>query len=154
MKYLLTLFGLMFVVGLSGQVMVDFTDPSTATYTKLPPTDPNYQPAQYQDPVSGKMMMWAGDADGDGKVKYLGGLDADIFAIISVVYGDPGNTNAAADYLVTNTYHTADLNMDGTVQYLGGLTADIFTIIGAVYANPLNTGAAADVVVEEQLPSN
>ena len=59
----------------------------------------------------GRSLMWQGDVDGDGTVKYIGAQnDRDP---ILVAIGGTIPTNTITGYLPT------DVNMDGTVKYIG-----------------------------------
>ncbi|MEM1358991.1 MAG: hypothetical protein AAGF89_12370 [Bacteroidota bacterium] len=128
---------------LSGQTTIDFTDPATATFG----TD-----AQYNN--NGVMMMWAGDANGDGKILYLGGTDSDIGVLSIAVFTNPSNTNFESDYPLSGVYHLGDLNLDGQVDYLSGTNGDIGLISLAVFLNTLNTQFESDFPVQQQLPTN
>ncbi|MCB0763530.1 MAG: hypothetical protein KDB84_02415 [Flavobacteriales bacterium] len=81
-------------------ILVDLTSPTTNTFG----TD-----AQME--VNGVRMLWPGDVNGNGQVKYTGaGNDRDL--ILQAVGGSTP-TNTAAGYL------PADVNMDGIVKYTG-----------------------------------
>ena len=59
----------------------------------------------------GRHLLWQGDANGDGTVKYVG-ADNDRDPVLVAIGGTvPTNT--------TNGYLPTDVNMDGTVKYVG-----------------------------------
>ncbi|MBK7242205.1 MAG: delta-60 repeat domain-containing protein [Flavobacteriales bacterium] len=89
-------------IALSSSVsFIDFTNPATATYG-----------TNAQQNINGTMVLWPGDANFNGEVKYTGtGNDRDL--ILTAIGGaTPTNT-------VTNTYSPLDINMDGTIRYTG-----------------------------------
>ena len=136
---------------LYGQVTVDFTDPNTATYTLLLESDPNYQPAQYQDPNTGMMMMWAGNADGNSTIVY-GGAATDILPMFNDVLNNPANTSGSL-LVPYSGYHISDCNLDGNVVY-GGAATDILVIFNSVRNNPANTSGSLLISLIEQIPGN
>ncbi|HQZ42869.1 MAG TPA: hemagglutinin protein, partial [Flavobacteriales bacterium] len=86
---------------LANATALDLTLPATATYG-----------SNAQKNINGKMVLWPGDANFNGEVKYTGtGNDRDL--ILNAIGGTtPTNT-------VTNTYSPFDINMDGTIRYTG-----------------------------------
>jgi hypothetical protein len=58
------------------------------------------------------MVLWAGDANGDGTLMYTGNNN-DRDPILQSV----GGTNPTG--VVNNTYHRRDTNMDGAIKYTG-----------------------------------
>lgn len=110
-----------------GIPLIDLTLPATATYG-----------TSARKPTGVKALLWEGDVNGDGTVKYTGsGNDRD--PILQAIGG----------VIPTNVLHDAytgeDVNMDGRVQYTGsGNDRDpILQVIGGVV--PTNVRA-------EQLP--
>lgn len=104
MKFLLTFLCFIGASYLYGQVTIDFTNPSTATFG----TD-----AQKNE--NGVMVMWAGDVNGDGKIRYT-----NVFVPPTVIFSDAllirsflGDDPAAQ----FNGYSVYDVNMDGVVRY-------------------------------------
>jgi pimeloyl-ACP methyl ester carboxylesterase len=80
-------------------VTIDFTSPSTPTYG-----------TEAQANINGVMVMWGGDVNNNGEIKYQG----------------PGNDRAAmlSDLLNNELrtrvgYYLSDVNMDGQVKYQG-----------------------------------
>jgi PKD repeat protein len=98
---------------------------------------------------NGKRVLWAGDANADGKVVYVG-MSTDVNAISVAVFTNPANTNTLAN-IPLNGYHRADLNLDGKVVYAGAGT-DVNVISSSVFTNPANTNTLANVPVFKQLP--
>jgi len=80
---------------------IDFTNPATATYG-----------TNAQQNINGTMVLWPGDANFNGEVRYTGtGNDRDLI-LVAIGGTTPINT-------VTNTYSPLDINMDGTIRYTG-----------------------------------
>jgi hypothetical protein len=88
----------------SGTGTVDFTSSGMAAYTR-----PNSNNPAQTVLGNGAYAMWGGDANGDGKISYLGtGNDA------NAVYNALGN-----NYLGYMTgYFMGDVNLDGQMYYL------------------------------------
>ena len=96
-------------------ISIDLTDPATPTFG-----------TNAQKEVNGVMMLWPGDANGDGVVKYVGAGN-DRNPLLIMMNGVPTSTISG--------YHLEDINMDGVVKYVGaGNDRDIIlqTIGGAV----------------------
>lgn len=81
-------------------VTIDFTDPATATYG----TD-----AQME--VNGVRMLWPGQTNNDGLVRYAGSMN-DRDRVLQAI----GGTTPTA---VTTGYRLEDVNLDGAVKYTG-----------------------------------
>jgi hypothetical protein len=60
----------------------------------------------------GKFVLWAGNANGDGKVSYSGLNNDKDYIFLNIL-----NSNSGTN--VTNTYSIGDLNLDGKVSYNG-----------------------------------
>lgn len=142
-KHLLTALMVIGYCSLYSQVTIDFTNPATATYsvdtmeingTKTP------APAQYNN--NGVMMMWAGDANGDGKIIYQGpGNDANTILTEVLLFDDgSGNSNSAFAYNYDQAegYFAGDINMDGKVIYQGPGN-DLNSILTSVLLFSFNT---------------
>ncbi len=100
---------------------IDFTSPTTLTYG-----------TNAQKQVGTKMVMWAGDATGDGTVQYTG-TNNDRDPILSKVGSNtPNNT-------VSNVYYTTDLNMDGLVRYTGTANDRDIILLNVGSTTPNNT---------------
>jgi len=105
---------------------VDFTNPATVTYGAAALKNSN-----------GVMVMWAGDVNKDGKIKYNGASN-DKDAILSRVgSGNPNN--------IIYGYERADLNLDGKVKY-NGASNDKTIILDNVGVD------TPDNIITEQLP--
>ena len=116
-------------------------------------TDPNiYGTATSYTVLAGKNVLWSGDVNGDGKVKYLG-LSNDPGTIISQVLGFAGNTSGLYNYNNSNGYFSGDVNLDGKVKYLG-LTNDPGFIATNVITYPSNTSGLYNYSnFNQQLPN-
>jgi hypothetical protein len=93
--------------------------------------------------------LWAGDANGDGKVVFQG-ADNDPTPVGNVVSGDIGNTNNEFTYIV-NGYNNSDINMDGQVIFQGA-DNDPTPIGNSVSNHPGNTNNEFTYTVNDQLP--
>ncbi len=86
------------------------------------------------------VAMWAGDANGDGRLNYLGAL-SDIPDIRFQVFNDPDNSvfggPPAAAYLSLG-YNPTDINMDRYTVY-SGPTTDVLIIRDNIFNNPSNS---------------
>jgi hypothetical protein len=85
----------------SAPAAIDFTDPATATYG-----------TSAQKQIGTKMVLWAGDATGEGALKYTGGGNDRDPLLIAVGSTTPNNT-------VSNVYDRKDTNLDGVIKYTG-----------------------------------
>jgi hypothetical protein len=81
-------------------VTIDLTDPATANYG----TD-----AQLE--VNGVRMLWPGQTNNDGLVRYAGSMN-DRDRVLQAI----GGTSPTA---ITTGYRAEDVNLDGTVKYTG-----------------------------------
>ena len=90
--------------------------------------------------VNGKRALWAGDANADGKLKYIG-LATDNTQILNDVITAQGmTTNPTYNYDFAAGYFAGDLDMNAKVKYQGTAN-DPSVIFNNVIANyPLNTG--------------
>jgi hypothetical protein len=130
MKNIFTLLLLLGSFGLFGQVTVDFTDPATATWG----TNAQRIITVNTVPVA---MMWAGDANGDGKIIYQGPAN-DLTKVLTDVLSFPGNfPGFAYNYANATGYFNGDVNMNGTAIYQGQGN-DLTTILTSVLAFPGN----------------
>ncbi|WP_299890110.1 hypothetical protein [uncultured Lacinutrix sp.] len=109
---------------------IDFSNPITATFG----TD-----AQVLLP-SGNNALWAGDANGDGRINYSGSL-SDVPSVRSQVFNDPNNSvfggPPVASY-PSEGYNNTDVDMDGVTVY-SGASSDILHIRSNIFNNPSNT---------------
>ena len=106
---------------------------------------------------SGLVAMWAGDANQDGRMVYLGGL-SEVPAIRSQVFNDPNNSifggPPSAGYKSIG-YLPTDLDMDGFAVY-SGADSDVTKLRNNVFNNPSNSvfggPPSAGYVFIQQLP--
>lgn len=105
---------------------INFTSPSTATYG-----------TNARKNISGVMVLWAGDVNGDGVVRYTG-ANNDKDALLTFV-------GLATPSRVLGLYHRSDLNLNGQNRYVGPFN-DKDVILNAVgLANPTT-------IITEQIP--
>ncbi len=102
---------------------IDFTNPATATYG-----------TNAQKAVGTKMVLWSGDATGDGTLKYTGTTNDRDPILIAVGSTTPNN-------VVNNAYDRRDTNLDGVIKYTGtGNDRDIIlTNVGSTTPNNTRT---------------
>ena len=75
--------------------------------------------------VNGVRALWAGDTNGDNKVKYDGPAN-DRINIFSQALGFIGNTSSFYNYNNALGYFSGDVNLDGKVKYDGTNNDNIF----------------------------
>ncbi len=128
---------------------VDFTDGTTATFG----TDAQ---TTFGMP-SGILGMWAGDANGDGRLNYSGAL-SDVPTIRSQVFNDPDNSVFGGPPTATypsEGYFGTDTDMDGVTVY-SGATSDVLYLRNNIFNNPSNSvfggPPTATYVFIQQLP--
>jgi uncharacterized protein (TIGR02145 family) len=108
--------------------LVDLTLPSTAVFG-----------TNARKNVDGTMVLWPGDANMDGEVKYVGnGNDRD--AILAAIGGVIPTT------VLTNVYQSEDVNMDGLVKYVG-LNNDRDVVLQTI------GGVVPTATLDQQLPA-
>ncbi len=105
---------------------IDFTDPATPTWG-----------TNAQMNVGGVMMLIPGDANGDGEVKYNGGLSDREKILQTVGFFTPNN--------IVSGYYVEDVNLDGEVKYNGGLSDRERVLQTVGFFTPNN-------IVVEQIP--
>ena len=84
----------------SAPIPIDFTGPNVSTYGNIA-----------QKEVSGLRMLWAGDVNHDGALKYTGQSNDRDPILVTVGGTTPNN--------VTTGYKLEDINLDGVVKYTG-----------------------------------
>ncbi len=118
----------------------------TAAVTTIDFTDANNQITFGTDAQttfgmpSGIVAMWAGDANGDGRLNYLG-AQSEIPAIRSQVFNDPNNSVFGGPPVGTYeslAYKETDINMDGLTVYLG-VESDVLNVRNNIFNNPSNS---------------
>ncbi len=108
--------------------LVDLTLPGTAVFG-----------TSARKNVAGTMVLWPGDANMDGEVKYVGnGNDRD--AILAAIGGVIPTT------VLSNVYQSEDVNMDGLVKYVG-LNNDRDVVLQTI------GGAVPTATLDQQLPA-
>lgn len=126
------------VIGLNETTptVVDFTSNSLATYGV------NARALL----VSGNMALWAGDANGNGTIRFLGpGNDSGF--IKAFILGI-----SSSNFFPYTGYHNADINMNGQVRYLGpGNDTGLLKTI--VLAHPSNGASSNFYPIQTQIPN-
>ena len=105
---------------------IDFTNPATATWG----TDAQ----RNQNAV---MMMWAGDINKDGFIKYNGSANDKVSILAKIGLANPNN--------ILTLYDVNDLNLDGKVKYNGSANDKTIILSNVGIATPNN-------ILVEQLP--
>ena len=127
-------------------VTVDFTNGMTTFGTNA-----------QKDMGSGTFGLWAGDANGDGKINYLGAA-SDALNVRSTVFNDPNNTvfggPPVANYGSLG-YTNSDINLTGQTYYIGALS-DVLSLRSNILSHPSNSvfggPPTATYIFIEQLP--
>ncbi len=106
---------------------------------------------------NGVLGMWAGDANEDGRLNYLGSI-SDVPFVRSQVFNDPNNSVFGGPPVATYGamgYHETDINMDG-FTYFSGALSDILFIRDNIFNNPSNSifggPPVATYVFTQQIP--
>jgi hypothetical protein len=135
-------------VSLSGVgTVVDFTTASESAVFNLP----GYAGAEMVT-VSGLRALWAGDANRNGMVKYLGSNN-DPEAILATVLSYPGS-GSLQNFDDARGYLSGDINMDGKAKYAGSPPVDTDFIFLNVMGYPLNISYLFDYsLMVEQIPN-
>lgn len=105
---------------------VDFTSPATATW--------GTNARRNQD---GVMLLWAGDINKDGMIKYNGSANDKVLILARVGIANPNN--------ILTLYDATDLNLDGKVKYNGSANDKTIILNNVGIATPNN-------ILVEQLP--
>ncbi|PHS10044.1 MAG: hypothetical protein COA88_03170 [Kordia sp.] len=101
---------------------------------------------------TGKVGMWAGNADGNSQIRYQGSGN-DTNTIKDKVLADAGNSSNSNLYSFT-AYNTADVNLNGTTRYQGSGN-DSNTIKDIILGHPNNQSSPSNLfIILEQLPEN
>ncbi len=120
-------------------VTVDFTSTTTSIYG-----------TSAMKLMSGKRVLWAGNANGDHKLVFQGGVNDADAVFFDVILG-PGNVSNTPNFIVGG-YQSSDCNMDGRTIFQG-LDNDVdFMIFFNVLTHPLNAGFLINYIFPEQLP--
>ncbi len=118
---------------------IDFTDEATLT---------NGQFAQVK--INGKMYLWAGDLNSDGRTVYQGPGN-DILKLFTTVLYDTDNTTLIANF-ISEGYSESDVNMDGRSIYQGPLNDRSMVLLNAILSHPANNNLISNFVILEMLP--
>ncbi|MDN3493458.1 hemagglutinin protein [Winogradskyella bathintestinalis] len=120
----------------SDPVVVDFTNITTNTYGSQ----------ARAELTSGKMALWAGDANGDGLINFSGDVNRVLVDIVLF----PTNTSFSSSYDFVDGYLQSDIFLDGNVSFSNENNQILLSII----LFPLNTSFSSQYnFFEEQLPS-
>lgn len=99
---------------------------------------------------SGDMALWAGNANGDSAVRYLGGGNDTNF-IKDEVLNHPNNPSGV-NLIPFSGYSNADVNLDGTVRYLGANNDT--NILKDIILNHPNNGSLSNLfLLLSQIPN-
>ena len=112
--------------------VIDFTNGSVPTYGTNAQTSLGM-------PI-GISAMWAGDANNDGLLNYLGAF-SDVPFVRSQVFNDPNNSVFGGPPVASYSsqgYHNTDVNMNGVTVYSGG-SSDVLSIRNNIFNNSLNS---------------
>jgi hypothetical protein len=130
-------------VSLSGTAtLVDFTN-TTADFFNAAANLNGVEQAT----VDGKFALWAGDANGDGRVAFSG-QNNDVDAIFTAIDGAPGNLLGLPSF-VLNGYRSTDVDLTGSTIFTG---EDVNTIFNIVDSHPRNVFGLPTYVIVEQIP--
>ena len=100
-----------------------------------------------QATVGGKFALWAGDANGDGRVAFSG-QNNDVDAIFTAIDLAPGNLLGLPSF-VLNGYRGTDVDLTGSTIFTG---EDVNTIFNTVDSHPRNVFGLPTYVIAEQIP--
>jgi len=88
--------------------------------------------------VNGKRALWAGDANADGKAKYIGSASDNTPILNEVVTAQGANPNPAYNYDFATGYYYGDVDMNGKSKYQGSTNDPTWIFSNVVVAYPLN----------------
>ncbi|MBO0933225.1 Ig-like domain-containing protein [Fibrella aquatilis] len=115
---------------------VDFTAMTDAqVYDK--PGAVNYDGVEMVT-VNGKRALWAGDANADGKVKYVGGGSDNGHVLNDVITAQGAIANPSYNYDFAFGYFFGDLNLNGKAKYQGSVNDPTVVFDNVVVTYPLN----------------
>lgn len=145
--------GVMSMLVDNGEV-VDFTDPSTATFnfgTTLNPSIDYTGLSQNTNVRSGFAALWAGDMNSDGAIKFT-----EPFSDQNILYGDVLFSSAPLyliNYDFTLGYYRGDYNMNGKAKFINP-DDDTNLLFTQVVLYPLNNNLLANYGnIIEQVPN-
>lgn len=101
--------------------------------------------------VSGRSVLWAGNSNADGKVKY-DGIATDRIILTNELLSHPLNTSQTLNYDNAINYYQGDINLDGKVKY-DGINNDRVLIQNILLTYPLNVSMLNNYhIFLEQIP--
>ncbi|MBK9012822.1 MAG: hypothetical protein IPM82_01340 [Saprospiraceae bacterium] len=118
---------------------IDFTDPAFITNG----TEPQVE-------LNGRMYMWAGDLNSDGRTVYQGPGN-DILKLFTTVLYDPSNTTLIANF-ISEGYQESDVNLDGRSIYQGPANDRSMVLLNSILSHPANVNLISNFVILEMLP--
>ncbi|MCB9336772.1 MAG: hypothetical protein H6577_01455 [Lewinellaceae bacterium] len=118
---------------------VDFTDNTFPTYGDYG-----------QIELNGRMYLWGGDLNADGRTIYQGPGN-DIFKLFTTVLNDTDNTGLIANY-ISQGYQSADIDLNGKAIYQGPGNDRALLLFNTILSHPANVNNIANYVILETLP--
>ncbi|MCY7358855.1 MAG: Ig-like domain-containing protein, partial [Rudanella sp.] len=117
--------------------LVDFTTMTNVqVYDK--PGAVNYNGVEMIS-VNGKRALWAGDANADGKVKYIGGASDNTPILNDVIGAQGSNPSPQYNYDFAFGYLYGDVDMNSKAKYQGAVNDPTWVFSNVVATFPLNT---------------
>lgn len=89
--------------------------------------------------INGKQALWAGDANTDGKVKYIGGASDNSRVLNDVISAQGAGQNPAYNYDFAFGYFFGDVDLNGKAKYQGTVNDPTVIFNNVIVAYPLNT---------------
>jgi uncharacterized protein YjdB len=134
--------------------LLDFTSPATPVFDFGTSKNDGYDYtglAQKNDVYPGYMVMWAGDFDGNGRIKFVNPNDDQNY-IFYDVFSYPTNSEYIANYNFTYGYLQGDYNLNGKTKY-DNPDDDKNMLFYQVLFYPLNVNYMANFdFIIEQIP--
>ena len=134
--------------------LIDFTSPQTEVFDYGNTLNNGYDYtglAMKSNVVQGYKALWAGDFDGDKRLKFVNPND-DLNILFFDVLIYPGNSNTNANYDFSYGYLQGDYNMDGKSKF-DNPSDDKNLIFSQILLHPLNSGILSNFnYIIEQVP--
>ena len=118
---------------------IDFSSPSTDLWDEHPTND-----------LNGKMSLWPGDVNSDGRVIFQGPQNDVIFIFFHIIQ-DQLNTESLANF-VSIGYATQDVNMDGYTIFQGPNNDKARILFYTILATDENVHHLANFILHAKLP--